>query len=314
MSKKFDPKINVKGNIKKWFSKLEKTLNNELESVNIIGHKLSKGDLRELFVKRILERFLPWGISVGSGEIYSSHSQKKSRQVDIIIFDNRFPKFAISGEAKNAIYPIEGVIATIEVKSILNSKSLSQALENCYSVNTLGLELYESISGEVVSRIAKKEGIERVFASHKIFWRLSPRTYIFGFKGYSSQAKNLCNSVFNWVKEKEKIGTTYATALPRIIVAEGVIGLSRDEKIIPKEMDFIAFPFEERFGLLVSHLLSVIADRFLPKYEHLGIPYNLQRYFPLDLYKLDIEEVKDSGEKAFGFKFDEDFVIRDDFL
>ncbi|MEJ2294264.1 MAG: hypothetical protein P8Y23_05795, partial [Candidatus Lokiarchaeota archaeon] len=205
------------------------------------------------------------------------------------------------------------VIATIEVKSILNSKKLSEALENCYSVNTLGLELNEIVSGEVVSRLAKKENIDRVLASHKIFWRLSPRTYIFGFKGYSSQAKNLCRSVCKWVKEKGEIGTKYASALPRIIVAEGVIALSRDDKIIPKEMDFIAFPFEERFGLLVSHLLSVIADRFIPRYEHLGIPYNLQQYFPLDLYKLDIKELMDSGEKAYGFKFGEDYTIRTDF-
>jgi len=195
LSKKFNPNINVKENIKKWFSHLENILNSELEGADIMDHKPSKGELREFFVKKILERFLPWGVSIGSGEIYSSHSQKKSRQIDIIVFDNRFPKFAISGESENAIYPLEGVIATIEVKSTLNSKKLLKALENCYSVNTLGLELNETISGEVVDRLAKKENIDRVFASHKIFWRLSPRTYIFGFRGYSSQAKDLCRSV-----------------------------------------------------------------------------------------------------------------------
>ncbi len=78
-------------------------------------------------------------------------------------------------------------------------------------------------------------------------------------------------------------------------------------------MDFIAFPFKERFGLLVSHLLSVIADRFVPRYEHLGIPYNLQKYFPLDLYKLDIKELMDSGEQAYGFEFGEDYTIRTDY-
>ena len=236
--------MNVKENIKKWLFHLEKTLNSELEGADIMDHNPSKGELREFFVKKILKRFLPWGVSIGSGEIYSSHSQKKSRQIDIIVFDNRFPKFAMTGESENAIYPLEGVIATIEVKSTLNSKNLSEALENCYSVNTLGLELNELISGKIVDRLAKKENIDKVFASHKIFWRLSPRTYIFGFKGYSSRAKELCRSVCKWVKRKGQIGTKYATALPRIIVAEGVIALSRDEKIIPKEMDFLAFLFK----------------------------------------------------------------------
>lgn len=304
----FNPKVNVKEQIKKWFSHLEKVLSSELEGADIMDHKPSKGGLRELFVKKILERFLPWGVSIGSGKIYSSHSQKKSRQIDVIIFDNRFPKFALSGESEDAIYPLEGVIATIEVKSTLNSKTLAEALENCYSVNTLGLELNESISGQVVGKLAEKEKIDRVFASHKIFWRLSPRTYIFGFKGYSSQAKDLCKAVCKWVTGKGPIGSKYATALPRIIVAEGVIALSRDEKINPGEMDFIAIPFTERFGLLASHLLSVIADRFAPRYEYLGIPYNLQQYFPLDLYKLDFKELKDSGIPAYGFKFGEVFL------
>ncbi len=67
---------NIKENIKEWFSYLENVLKSELESAVTIGHKLSKGELRELFVGKILERFLPWGVSIGSGEIYSSHSQK----------------------------------------------------------------------------------------------------------------------------------------------------------------------------------------------------------------------------------------------
>ena len=64
--------------------------------------------------------------------------------------------------------------------------------------------------------------------------------------------------------------------------------------------------FKERFGLLASHLLSVIADRFVPRYEHLGIPYNLQRYLPLDLYKLSINELRDLGITTYGFKFGDD--------
>lgn len=31
-----------------------------------MDHNLSKGELREFFVKKILERFLPWGVSIGS--------------------------------------------------------------------------------------------------------------------------------------------------------------------------------------------------------------------------------------------------------
>ena len=61
---------------------------------------------------------------------------------------------------------------------------------------------------------------------------------------------------------------------------------------------------------MASHILSVIADRFAPKYENLGIPYNLQQYFPMDLYKLDIKKLKESGVPAYGFKFGEDYTIK----
>lgn len=59
--------------------------------------------------------------------------------MDIIIFDNRCFRLSITGVTRNSLYSVEGVIATIEIKSELNSDTLKKALDNYFSVMRLPL-------------------------------------------------------------------------------------------------------------------------------------------------------------------------------
>jgi hypothetical protein len=122
-----------------WFDHFEIALAHEAEQAGLLEHSSMVGSAREFLIKRVLKSILPSIIHFGTGKVIDS-AGNTSRQMDIILFDPRFPKFEI--ESGIGMYPLEGIIATIEVKSTLTVKSLREALENTWSLIQLtpGLE------------------------------------------------------------------------------------------------------------------------------------------------------------------------------
>jgi hypothetical protein len=97
----------------------------QTKALSSLEHKLTKGELREIFLKNLLSHFLPSYLSVGSGIIINNKGDQ-SKQTDIIIYDNRvLPPFLHSDNLN--IYPIEAIISTVEAKSILNFGSVKSA-------------------------------------------------------------------------------------------------------------------------------------------------------------------------------------------
>jgi hypothetical protein len=90
-----------------------------------LGHKPTKGQLRELFVSDVLKSFLTSQFGIGSGAIINQDGEQ-SRQMDIVIYDNRIlPPFI--REENIGVYPAPSVIATIEIKTTLHKKDLLAA-------------------------------------------------------------------------------------------------------------------------------------------------------------------------------------------
>lgn len=93
-----------------------------VKGLSSLHHKLTEGELKELFVSRILRQFLPTQFDIGTG-IIVNHRGDQSRQTDIVIYDNRvMPPFI--KEQAIGVYPAESVIAVLEVKSLLRKKEL----------------------------------------------------------------------------------------------------------------------------------------------------------------------------------------------
>lgn len=90
-----------------------------------LGHKLTEGELKELFVSNILRQFLPIQFDIGSG-IIVNHRGDQSNQTDIVMYDNRIMPPFIKEQAIG-VYPAESVIAVLEVKSCLRKKELLSA-------------------------------------------------------------------------------------------------------------------------------------------------------------------------------------------
>jgi len=110
-----------------------------VESIKKLEHKLTKGELRELFVSNVLKMFLTNQFDVGSGFVINQ-AGIQSNQIDIIIYDNRIlPPFI--NEYQIGVYPAECVIGTIEVKSWLSLEDVQNAVS---SVNHLYNNVYDT--------------------------------------------------------------------------------------------------------------------------------------------------------------------------
>lgn len=94
-------------------------------SISALLHTGIKGQLRELFVRQLLEPMLPPGYITGSGNIITAYNQVSS-QLDVVVCDRRIvPPLLFQGDV--GIFPVEAALCVIEVKSVLTAEELRKA-------------------------------------------------------------------------------------------------------------------------------------------------------------------------------------------
>lgn len=108
---------------------LEKYLVAKSKIQESTGHSLHKGTPRETFINDFLQAHLAETVAFGTGEIIDANSKPRAprNQYDIVIYRKNYPKLDFGGGINGFL--IESVIATIEVKSTLTEKDLSQAIK-----------------------------------------------------------------------------------------------------------------------------------------------------------------------------------------
>jgi hypothetical protein len=125
--------------IQKDSSSLIKGMLERIITLSALEHKLTQGELKELFVSEVLNNFLPSQFDIGTGVIINHHGWQ-SNQIDIVIYDNRvLPPFIKKHNI--GVYPAESVLATIEVKTWLTKPELKKAEK---SAERLHKEIYGS--------------------------------------------------------------------------------------------------------------------------------------------------------------------------
>jgi hypothetical protein len=136
--------------IKRYSSAIIEGMVCKISASSPLKHKLTKGELRELFITSILKSFLTKQFDIGTG-IIINQKEEQSNQTDIIIYDNRIlPPFI--KEQHIGVYPAESVVGVIEVKSkldrnaIINSeKSAKKLIETIYNPKSSIYEDYKRL-------------------------------------------------------------------------------------------------------------------------------------------------------------------------
>jgi hypothetical protein len=112
---------------------IERVLIAQSAAAHSAGHPNLRGGPREWFIREFLESHLPTSLEIGQGEIIDEDSQPSPPkgsyrpQVDIVIYRQDLPRITYSRD--NIAFLAEGVIATIESKSVLTKKDLKSACQ-----------------------------------------------------------------------------------------------------------------------------------------------------------------------------------------
>lgn len=224
-------------------------------------HGILLGDAREVMIREALMKFLPSSLVIGTGQVVDGNG-KRSAQIDIIIYRSDFPIFRTLGLSD--VFMLEGVVATIEVKSNLSKQKLKEALENCVSIKRLS-PCYDIPS---VIEYCKNNDLQYILtndplpdiqgpAKDKLLEQITPPAYIFGYTGYASRLKDLVDTLNEWYLVKE-----YPIRwLPDVISTEGCVVVRNDKR------PFQAVDFESGIYLAkqdsapIKHLLKHLLYR-----------------------------------------------------
>jgi hypothetical protein len=126
------------------------TVENHLLSISRIpansGHSLHKGTPREAFIKEFLQKHLNSDVAIGTGEIidYRSKPSAPRNQFDIVIYKRNYPRIDFGGGINGFL--AESVIATIEVKSLIDKKGIEQAINAAKTAKQLQKSEVKSFS------------------------------------------------------------------------------------------------------------------------------------------------------------------------
>lgn len=100
-----------------------------------INHAGERGSEREAGLKAFLDSYLPSKYAVANGEIVDS-TRQTSKQCDLVIYDHLNCPLLFSGK-EYRVFPVEPVLAIIEVKSVLTLAELKDASEKIRSAKNL---------------------------------------------------------------------------------------------------------------------------------------------------------------------------------
>ena len=151
--------------IQKYSSSIIEGFVKKIDSIDEMKHNLTKGELKELFVHNILRFYLLDQFGIGSG-IIINQAGLQSKQIDILIFDKKLlPPFI--KEQNIGVYPIESVLAVIEVKTNLTRQSLIDTEEKFKQLREV---------------IGSKD-----YSFYEDAHNLKPICGLIGFKGYGAR-------------------------------------------------------------------------------------------------------------------------------
>lgn len=109
------------------------------ENEENIQHMGLRGRFRELLIDNLLSPWLPPYAACGTGMVVDVKDHvRESTQDDIIIFDKSLvPSVLASTGAPDGVFPLDGVLARIEVKSTLTRSALKDAIVAANEINKM---------------------------------------------------------------------------------------------------------------------------------------------------------------------------------
>lgn len=234
--------------IQEYFNSLAEVLAAESRSAAVGGHRPDTGANKEDLLIRLLNRHLPDRLRAIAGGTVLNLNGQLSRQIDVIVKNDLFPKF---GEHKKTCVLAESVAGAISVKSHLNKAALEESIENVASVPSFS-EATLSLSNSSSVR----EGLREQFITK---W---PFRAIFAYSGIDPDT--LYKHALSYYQRHAAIADT----LPEMIVVNKSIcirylrhgGTLHDGTKVPSKWLQPLLLKEATFGYPIAGMITTLND------------------------------------------------------
>lgn len=279
--------------VREWLDGLDQELAARSDRARASRHPTMTGNYREDALRDSLRQFLPRALHVGTGRVFSVDGTM-SKQTDVVIHDGRYPVLQ-QGEA--SLFPIESVLATIEVKSSLDAASLQDAWAKCISVAGLRTCIADEDVETLRSKLVGK-GIGSTECTEIVDSYIRPVTYIFSFDGFTTPAA-LSEAIMTLpgTVGVAVSSTTDQPVVPSVVVSGGgAVGLAwgdpvcvwpaADQPQLPagQRPFFVSVQSDHGFGMLAAHLMWTIEKRTTLGEMRFGVRRSMMNYLPFDEY------------------------------
>lgn len=240
--------------------------------------KIDRETARDNFVKLVLNNLLPPTLHIGRGIVTDGTTY--SAPHDIVLYRSDFPVLQFFGQN---LYLIEGVLATIQLKTNLAEGSpnqLMKALEESMSVLTLANQAH----------ILKNEGRSEAELGTILSQALNAQTFVVGCAGWTELHPFIENYRQAIVQLELK------QHLPTAVWQPGMCGMRNDLNLVaimqqaspegPQELNVVDFARPHAFAIFLQRLMLNVTEKLIPNVSIAGqselvLRYATQRYFVL---------------------------------
>lgn len=94
-------------------------------AASLVTHAGLRGQLREILVRDLFRPLLPADLGIGHGQIAATDGRLSTEQ-DVVLYDRRILP-PLTYEQVHGVFPVEAVLATIEIKSCVTASNLKDA-------------------------------------------------------------------------------------------------------------------------------------------------------------------------------------------
>jgi hypothetical protein len=193
------------------------------------------------------------------------------------------------------LYFVEGVLATIEVKSIITSQQqLTTSLENCQSVLMLSpLGEHPTQKNDRINFYMKAGNLKQDQAEQRFWYNLAPATYIFAFNSNLS-LDTTCECIGTWWNSIGCARSKYFPLLPRVVTSGSIVGVVNNGRMgltstVDHDPVMSLFSTARRFRWFALHLMDVVSTRLGLRNFAEQCDYRLTDYYPLDEYIREVQ-------------------------
>jgi hypothetical protein len=271
-------------NYEDWATLVAKKLKGEGDVIAAIDRdELDDSAATEVFVRTVLEPFLPENFGIGAGRIVDAFGNR-SDIFDIVIYNRSFPRIGLHGTRSDYLY--ESVLAAFSIRSKYVRKTFFESMDACASMARLVTNVDKSVLVQLARRNGLKPGPNKSFIHQDPIRTArfeligSPPAFMFGFTGIKTSYRQLQENIELWIEHRKQAHVDLPMrAFPAVIATQGCFAWRNAAPLALSNREMLGIGNDDApVRLIILQLLYLLNRRLNVTSDGYGLKPNLSAY------------------------------------